>query len=119
MAACVHLAPLHAISLLGIMGLNINIKSFILNLCFLWTSFNLSISLVFWFPKQDSLSELEEMCFNNLRDFLNTGQASYPGFDNGGPRIQNTLHFPQCRNNEEIAGDNSWHRIACRLKNSW
>ena len=70
-------------------------------------------------PKRDSLSEPKELCFNILREFLNRRQASYPGFDDGGPRIQDTLHFPQCRNNKEIAGDNSWHRVACRTKNSW
>lgn len=71
------------------------------------------------FHKHNNLSELKELGFNLLWEFLNRGQASHPGFDDGGPRIQDTLHFPQRRNNKEIAGDNSWHRIACRTKNSW
>lgn len=75
-------------------------------------------SLGLRFHTHNSLSLPKELCFNILREFLNRGQDSYPGFDDGGPRIQDTLHFPQCRDNKEIAGDNSWHWIACRTKNS-
>lgn len=64
-------------------------------------------SLGLRFHKHNSLSEHKELFFNILVEFLNRGQASYPGFDDGGPRIQDTLHFPQCRNNKEIAGDDS------------
>lgn len=35
----------------------------------------------------------------------------YPGFDDGWPRIQDTLHLSQCRYNKEVAGDHSWYRI--------
>lgn len=75
-------------------------------------------SLGLRFCKHKSLSEHKELCFNILREFLSKGQVSYPGFDDGGPRIQDTLHFPQRGNNKEIAGDNSWHRVACRTKSS-
>jgi len=76
-------------------------------------------SLGLRFPKQDVPSEPKELCFNILREFLNRVQASYPGFDDGGPRIQDTLHFPQCGNNKEIARDDSWHGVACRTRSSW
>lgn len=38
--------------------------------------------------------------------------ASYPRFNDGGPRVQNALHLPQGRDDKKITGDNSGHGVS-------
>lgn len=42
----------------------------------------------------------------------------YPGFNDGGPRVQNALHLPQSRNHKQVTRHHSRHRVTWNAKNT-